>query len=180
MRQQRGRRRKSGTFVLSRKLLIALAAAASLSIAGTAFAFQISLNSIEKGGGRVETPGCLATARIDFSYSVASNGDTSVSQVRVTGVGESCSGNYVSLKLVNSSGTTVDEIIWHPEIAVGATTLTLRADGSTTATSNATTGTVTTAWPASQTSPEGLQSVLTSSVHTARLSLLTGNRAATN
>ena len=180
MSAQHGRGRKPRSFSLNRKSLIIIASVASLSVAGVVFAAQISIGTVEKGSGLVDTPACLVSAKIDFTYAVAANGATTVSQVSVTGVGDTCASNYVSLKLVNSSGTTVDEIIWQPVLGSGATSFTLRADGSTTSTSNSTTGTVTTVWPASQTSPEGLQSVSTSSVQTARLGLLTGNRAATN
>lgn len=149
-------------------------------IAGAAFATQVALNTVEKGGGAVTTPVCLNTAKVDFRYSVASNGDTSISQVTVSGVGTACSANYISLRLINSAGSTVDEIIWHPEISVGDTEIRLRADGSTTSISNTSAGGVFTAWPASQTSPEGLQSVASTSVQTATLSLLKTSRAATN
>ena len=168
------------TINLNRKALTALVALAGVCLASASFALPIAINSIEKGSGVVVTPECLASARINFTYSVASNGNTSISQVRVTGVGTECTSNFISLKIANSSGTTVDEVIWSPTTAIGDTSITLRADGSTTSTADASSGGILTSWPDSQTAPEGIQSIAVTSVESATLSLLSGSRAATN
>jgi hypothetical protein len=168
------------TITINRKAFTGLAVVAVLALAGTAIALPIALGTLEKGSGVVVTPACLASGRINFTYSVANNGDTSISQVTVTDVGVACSADIVSLKILNSSGTTVDEIIWRPVISNGDTSITLRANGSTTATSNSSSGGIYTSWPDSQAAPEGLQSIASTSVETATLSLLGASRAATN
>jgi hypothetical protein len=180
MTQTRGRRRKPDTFKVNRKVFSVLLATATFGIAGASFAAQIALNTVEKGSGVVETPICLNSAKVDFSYAVADNGDTTISKVAVTGIDAGCSGNYISLKITNSSGSTLDEIIWHPTLSTGDTGITLRADGSTTSISDSTAGGISTSWPSSQASPEGLQSIAATSVQTAILSLLKASRAATN
>ena len=177
---QDGEVKANNTIKLNRKLFTALVVIAGVGLATASFALPIAINSIEKGSGVVVTPACLANARINFSYSVASNGNTSISQVRITNVGTECTSNFISLKITNSSDTTVDEIIWSPTTAIGDTSITLRADGSTTSTADASSGGILTSWPDSQAAPEGLQSIAATSVETATLTLLSASRAATN
>jgi hypothetical protein len=158
---------------------IALAVGLATS-AGLAIANQITINSVEAGAGKIETPACLAPAKVDFTYSVASGGVSSVTGITVTGVSSDCSGQIISLKVLNSSNGTIDEVIWNPTITAGDTSITLRADGTTTSSSNASANGVTTVWPNSQTSPEGLQSFATTQVRQLQFSLLATSRAATN
>lgn len=165
----------SGKKVFSLALALGLA-----TTAGFAVAAQIALEPVEAGAGLVSTPACLVAAKVDFSYSIGSGGSTNVTGVTITGVSSDCSGDYISLKVLNSSGETIDEIIWHPFINSGDTTITLRANGSSTQSSNSSSNGVTTSWPDSQTSPEGIQYFASSQVNELRFSILGASRAATN
>jgi hypothetical protein len=156
-------------------LTLGLVASASVAIAN-----QINVSGVEFGAGKVDTPDCLINSRVDFTYSIATGGATSVTGVTITGVSTDCSGQYISLKVINSSDATVDEIIWHPTAGETDTSITLRANGSTTATSNSTSSGVFTAWPQSQTSPEGLQSFATTQIQELQFSIFESSRAATN
>lgn len=151
-----------------------------VATAGVAIANQISVSGIEFGAGRIETPACLINSRVDFTYSIATGGTTSVTGVTITGVSTDCSGQYISLKVINSSDSTVDEIIWHPTVGLTDTSITLRANGTTRSNSNSSSGGTLTAWPDSQTSPEGLQSFATTQIQDLQFSILESSRSATN
>jgi len=163
-----------------RHFFIVALATGLLTSAGFAIANQIDIPDIENGAGVVVTPNCVEDSLVNFTYSTATGGATTVTGVTVTGISTECSGFFVSLKVLNSSGSTVDEIIWNPIITDGDSSITLRANGTSTSTSNSSTGGVRTVWPASQSSPEGLQSFTASQVEEVQFSVLETSRAATN
>lgn len=163
-----------------RHLFIAALATGLLTSAGFAIANQIDIPDIENGAGVVVTPNCVEDSSVNFTYSTATGGATTVTGVTVTGISTECSAFYVSLKVLNSSGSTVDEIIWNPIITDGDSSITLRANGTSTSSSNSSTGGVRTVWPASQSSPEGLQSFTASQAAEMSFTVFSTARAATN
>jgi hypothetical protein len=163
-----------------RQLFIGALAAGLLTSAGFAIANQIDIPDIENGAGVEVTPNCVEDSSVNFTYTTATGGATTVTGVTVTGISSNCSGMFISLKILNSSGSTVDEIIWNPSLTAGDSSITLRANGSSTSGSNSSSGGVSTVWPSSQTSPEGLQSFTASQVEEVRFSVLATSRAATN
>lgn len=163
-----------------RQLLIGALAAGLLTSAGFAIASQIDIPDVENGAGVIATPNCFEDTAVNFTYTTATGGATTVTGVTVTGISSDCSGSFISLKILNSSGSTVDEIIWNPSLTAGDTSITLRANGSSTSGSNSSSNSVSTVWPSSQSSPEGLQSFTASQVEEVRFSVLSTSRAATN
>ena len=164
----------------NRHIFIVALAVGLLTSAGFAIANQIDIDTVEKGSGVITTPSCFDDSAVDFTYSTATGGATTVTGVTVTGISSNCANLFISLKILNSSGSTVDEIIWNPSLTAGDTSITLRANGSSTSGSNSSTGGVSTVWPNSQTSPEGLQHFTASQVEEVRFSVLPTSRAATN
>ena len=164
----------------TRHIYVAALAAGLLTSAGFALANQIDIDPVEKGSGVITTPSCFEDSAVNFNYSTATGGATSVTGVTVTGISSNCANFFISLKILNASGSTVDEIIWNPSLTAGDTSITLRANGSSTSGSNSSSGGVSTVWPNSQTSPEGLQNFTASQVEEVRFSVLPTSRAATN
>lgn len=168
------------SFKPSRRLITFSLTIGLLTSVGVAVANQLAIDPIEFGSGLVETPPCLVASRVDFSHSVETGGDTTINEIAVSGVSADCSGDYISLKLINSAGETIDEIIWHATLAAGDTTMTLRADGSSTSSSNFSEDGASVVWPDSQVSPEGLQSPAASQVEETQFSMLISSRSATD
>jgi len=164
----------------ARHIFIAALAAGLVTSAGFAIANQIDIPNIENGAGVVTTPNCFDDTALDFTYTTATGGATTVTGVTVSGISSNCSGSFISLKILNSSGSTVDEIIWNPSLTAGDSSITLRANGSSTSGSNSSGNGVSTVWPSSQTSPEGLQHFTASQAEEVRFSVLSNSRAATN
>lgn len=164
----------------SRRILTYVISFGLINLAGFALANLINTNTVEKGSGIIDLPSCLDESEVAMDYSTAASGATSITGVRVSGVTSQCSGFYISLKMLNSSGETVDEVIWNPTLSAGDTSITLRADGSTTSGSNSSSVSVSTVWPISQSSPEGLQSVAAADVEEVRFSVFSNSRAATS
>lgn len=133
-----------------------VAAGASVAV----YAAQINVPVIELTASVAAQPDCFQDSVIDvqsqFASGADSNSDLYVSQISITGVSTTCDGNYARLQLLASDDSVLQEIVWLIESVDGVTSLTLIADGSTTSSSNATTGTTRTNYPTSQTDPDGL------------------------
>ncbi|MDA8777204.1 hypothetical protein N9M74_01005 [Pontimonas sp.] len=144
-----------------RKIQIGLTVALiGAGAAGSVYAAQISVPVIELTASVAAQPNCFEDSVVDvqsqFASDAVSDSDLYVSQISITGVSTSCDGNYARLQLLDSGATVLQEIVWLVESAVGVTSITLISDGSTTSSSNTTTGTTRTNYPTSQTDPNGL------------------------
>ena len=84
-----------------RQLLIGALAAGLLTSAGFAIASQIDIPDVENGAGVIATPNCFEDTAVNFTYTTATGGATTVTGVTVTGISSDCSGSFISLKILN-------------------------------------------------------------------------------
>ncbi|MFM1950459.1 MAG: hypothetical protein RL418_146 [Actinomycetota bacterium] len=149
------------------------------SLIGIAWAAPSSVSVEPFTVGQSEIPLCLEDSVISMTHSVSDQNVTTISGISITGISSDCDGQFISLELIDSSGDLLDEIIWQVDLSPGDSSVTLSADGSTTSTNNSSAANVSTAFPSSQTDPEGLDtSITSSSIVDARLAILRQARAA--
>jgi hypothetical protein len=168
------RKRKSWMFLAL--ALISLSAAVQTVLAG-----NVNISVSELTFGTTTTPSCTQSANIEFEQIVSgSANETLITRVDITGIAASCDGEVVALEILGTGGTLLDEIIWTLDLDAGDTSITLRADGSSTSGgSNISEGSVSINFPASQSDPEGLASdLLARNVVDVQIVVLQGSRAA--
>ena len=142
---------------------------AGVSFIGDTF-LSIGANQLEQ---------CASNSTVSLAQSVNSSGQTEIDAVTIEGIPSTCDGAVVSLTIYNSSSQIIDEVIWTLELTVGDTEISAVADGTTTDSSNSSSGGVSTNYPASQTDPEGLeQNLLSSNVGSVTFLNLETTRAA--
>ena len=125
---------------------LSLVSAANISFTGAAF--------LTVGSTTLET--CGPNTEISFLQSLNSDGATQIDSVQVDGIASGCDGEIVALVLYNSDSAIVDEIVWTLELTSGDTSIAAVADGTSTDSSNLSQEGISTNYPASQSSPEGL------------------------
>ena len=142
-------------------LVSALVVAAGMS---GAFAGSVGfLNNVFFTVAEEEFTDCAPNSSFLLSQSVDSSGTVQIDGVTVDGISSACDGEVVAVVIYNSSSTILDEIIWTLALTDGDTGFSLVADGTTTNSSNSSSGGVSTNYPASQTDPEGLAANLVAS-----------------
>lgn len=114
--------------------------------------------------GTTAIPECINNTTVSLTQSVSVEGETEIDSIAVEGIPSACDGEIVSLVIYDSGSVILDEIIWTLALTSGDTTIRVVADGSSTDTSNSSSGGVSTNFPASQTDPEGLGQNLRSSI----------------
>lgn len=97
----------------------------SLALSGV-LAASIAIGVIEFGRGVGTTDSCIDSLRISFSHSTPENGNTIVTGFTLSGVNDNCSGQWLMVRLVGSSGQALDEIVW--QVTPGTTTLSTTAN----------------------------------------------------
>ena len=137
-----------------RALIPALISIAALTaLVGSGFAASVTINSgnaIEFGQGKNNVSACdsSATASLASSYD-ASDSRVEVSGLTITSLASTCEGKYLRASLLDSSGTVLDSAEWY--FSKGSLTcasgFTASANGTTTASSNAASSGVCTAYP---------------------------------
>jgi hypothetical protein len=171
--QSSNRTRKSWIFFAL--AIISLSTAVQTVLAG-----NVNINVSELTFGTATTPSCTQSANIEFEQIVSgSANETLITRVDIAGIAASCDGEVVALEILGTGGTLLDEIIWTLDLDAGDTSITLRADGSTTSGSNTSDGSVSINYPASQSDPEGLASnLLARNVVDVKIVILQESRAA--
>lgn len=147
----------------SQRILIATIALIALAGTGSILAANISLPTANIALGTDDLAFCATGTNVEYGLRIAANNTTVVDSVRVTGIPTSCDGEFIALRLFNSSGTLIDEVVWSLEARTGDTTITAIADETTTSTSNASASGASLSYPTSQTDPEGLATAITAS-----------------
>ena len=144
------------------RLGLASAIAVGAGISVFAAPFDIA-NDVMLSNANEQYADCASNSSILLSQSVNSSGTVEIDRVTVEDVSSACHGEVVAVVFYNSSSTILDEIIWTLALTAGDTAISLVADGTTTASSNSSSGGVSTNYPASQTDPEGLAANLDAS-----------------
>lgn len=155
----------------SQRIIIATLALSVLAGTGSILAANISVPTANIALGTDNLAFCATGATVEYGLRIASNNTTVVDSVRVTGIPTSCDGEFIALRLFNSSGTLLDEIVWTLDARTGDTSITAIADETTISTSNGSSAGASLSYPTSQTDPEGLATAITASTIT-RIELL--------
>jgi len=137
-----------------RGVLAAIIAVAALTaLVGSGFAASVTINSgnaIEFGQGKNAVSACdsSATAGISSSYD-SSDARVEVSSLTIEGLGATCDSKYLRVSMLDTTGTVVDSVVWYLDngTLTCATGFRAVANGSTTASSNAASSGVCTAYP---------------------------------
>lgn len=146
---------------------------------GWVFAAPTTVPAVTFQNEDAAIPECLAGSLVRFTYSVSSTNVTTIASVSVDGISTSCDGRFFALKLIGTSDTVLDEIVWELDSAAGNTSISAIANGTLTSTSNGAVSNVYRVYPASQNDPEGLDTTITSSsLVRIEVEILTASRAA--
>lgn len=137
-----------------RGLLAAIIAVAALTaLVGSGFAASVTINSgsaIEFGQGKNSVSACdsTATAGINSAYD-SSDSRVEVSSVTIENLGSSCDGKYLKVSLLDNTGAVLDAVVWYLKAGSLSCSSGFKAvaNGSTTASSNAASGGICTAYP---------------------------------
>jgi len=163
----------------SNRILIATIALVALAGTGSILAANINIPTANIALGTDNLAFCATGTNVEYGLRIATNNTTVVDSVRVTGIPTTCDGEFIALRLFNSSGTLIDEIVWNLDARIGDTTITAIADETTTSTSNGSSSGASLSYPTSQTDPEGLATAIAASAITRiELEHLAASRAA--
>ncbi len=166
-----------------RKIGLSVTVVSALAIALGAsgvFAATLSfLGDLFLSVGSSQSAPCVTNSSISVTQSVNSSGTVEIDAITVAGISSECDGEVVAAVIYDSGSTILDEVIWTLELTTGDTEISAVADGTTLASSNSSSGGVSTNYPATQTDPEGLTpSLLASDVDRVEFLHLHTTRAA--
>jgi hypothetical protein len=92
----------------------------SLTLSGV-FAASITIGVIELGRGVGSTESCIDSLRITFNHSTPTDENTTITGLSLSGVNDGCSGRWLMVRLLGSSGQAIDEVVW--QVSQGTTSL---------------------------------------------------------
>lgn len=127
---------------------VALSLALGSVLAATTY---ILIPRVELGAGLSQVPACLSSSVADFTQST----NSTLTSLRVTGIGRDCASQWVRLSLYTSAdgtGVPVEQVVWQIPSASNppVSSFTVRANGTTT---GVVSGVI---WPSSETSTGGI------------------------
>jgi hypothetical protein len=114
------KKKKASAFSISKGTFLNLSPL-PLALSGV-LAASITIGVIELGRGVGSTESCIDSLRITFSHSTPTNGNTTITGFTLGGVNAGCSGRWLMVRLLGSSGQAIDEIVW--QVSQGTTSLT--------------------------------------------------------